>query len=93
MPVAFTERGPFSIDTFTLTSTTATDTPSNRTFTLSNADFNPLLPETLEVTINGVKLQGTGSQVGASATGDEFYIDKSIYTEGLFHMPSASSSG
>tara|TARA_R110002020_G_scaffold20231_6_gene69239 strand:+ start:3614 stop:4999 length:1386 start_codon:yes stop_codon:yes gene_type:complete len=75
MPVAFTERGPFSIDTFTLTSTTATDTPSNRTFTLSNADFNPLLPETLEVTINGVKLQGTGSQVGASATGDEFYID------------------
>ena len=75
MPVAFSQQGPFSVDTFILTTSTATDQPANRTFTLANADFDPLLSETLEVTVNGVKLSGDGSQVGASSTGHEFYVD------------------
>jgi len=71
MTVALSERGPFSVDKHTLT----TGTAASRAFTLTNAEFIPSLPETVEVFVNGVKLQGTGSQVGTSPSGDEFYVD------------------
>ena len=57
MPVALSQRDPFSYDKYTLTSGQATDSPGNRTFTLTKSIFLPELPETLEVLINGVKLK------------------------------------
>jgi len=80
MPVALSERGAFSYDKFTLTSGQATDSPSNRTFTLTKAVFDPTLPETLEVLITkaagggAIKLKGDGTAT-AAGSGDEFYVN------------------
>ena len=74
MPVALSERDAFSYDKFTLTSVQATDSPGNRTFTLTKSIFLPELPETLEVLINGVKLKGDGTAT-AAGSGDEFYVN------------------
>ena len=74
MPVALSQRDAFSYDKFTLTSGQATDSPGNRTFTLTKSIFLPELPETLEVLINGVKLKGDGTAT-AAGSGDEFYVN------------------
>ena len=74
MPVALSERDAFSYDKFTLTSGQATDSPGNRTFTLTKSIFLPELPETLEVLINSVKLKGDGTAT-AAGSGDEFYVN------------------
>ena len=74
MAVALSETGPFSYDKYTLTSTQAENDPAKRTFTLTNAVFNPALPETLEVLIGGVKLKGDGTATSAGS-GDEFYVN------------------
>jgi hypothetical protein len=74
MPIELSEQGPFSVDKFTLTTTTAADVVADRTFTLDKADFIPTLPETLEVLIDGVKLKGDGTAI-AAGSGDEFYVN------------------
>ena len=74
MAVALSETGPFSYDKYTLTSTQAENEPAKRTFTLTKAVFNPALPETIEVLIDGVKLKGDGTAT-AAGSGDEFYVN------------------
>ena len=74
MPVALSEIGPFSVDTYVLDSTTSADSISARTFTLTKATFDPALSETLEITINAVKLLGDGTKTVA-ASGHEFYVN------------------
>ena len=76
MPVALSQRDAFSYDKFTLSASQATDSPANRTFTLTKAIFLPELPETLEVLIGGVKLKGDGTAT-AAGSGDEFYVNSS----------------
>ena len=67
------ERGPFSIDKYTLDATTSNDSPSDRKFNLSTrTQIDPSINEILEVYVEGVKLKGSGGTTTAGG-GDEFW--------------------
>ena len=94
------ERGPFSYDSYTLTSTTANDDPADRKFDLTTGtQFDPDINETIEVLVNGVKLKGSGG-TATTGGGDEFFVDSitaptrvTIVPDGTLLSLNAASDG
>ena len=88
-PVAI-ERGPFSYDSYTLTSTTANNVSADRTFSLSTrTQIDPDINETLEVLVNGVKLKGSGG-TATTGGGDEFFVNSLTTPTTLTIVPNAT---
>ena len=84
------ERGPFSYDSYTLTSTTANDVPADRSFDLTTrTTFDPNINETIEVLVNGVKLKGSGG-TATTGGGDEFFVDSITVPTKVTIVPNAT---
>jgi len=84
------ERGPFSIDKYTLDATTSNDSPNDRKFNLSTrTQIDPSINEILEVYVEGVKLKGSGGTTTAGG-GDEFYVNSLTAPTILTIVPNAT---
>ena len=84
------ERGPFSYDSYTLTSTTANDAPADRKFDLTTrTTFDPDINETIELILDGVKLLGSGG-TDSTGGGDEFFVDSLITPTRVTIVPNAT---